>query len=320
MKILSNKKVLLLRFSSLGDVVLANFTAMKIKERHPDWQLTWLVDSMYTDIVRSQPWVDDFIEWDREKDGNKGFIRVLKEVRKRKFDMLVDLHNSDRSCLFSLFSGVPQRYADRKRFPLVHTNVGFKIFVGDMLLFQCPKYLESSTIVSPKIQSFIDNVKHPLLVLSIGASKNNKRWSDEKWAEFCRSAISKGFFCILVGAGVDEIVSAKSIINGLEEGVKNFVGQLSLEELIQVIDAVDLTISGDTGVLHVARALGKPVIGLFGPNLLDKNYMSSLSMNFYTKCSNINCKNWNCNIKCLDTISANEVLSGVETILKRLKK
>ena len=76
------QKVLFLRFSSLGDIIIANYTAMRIKEKHPEFNLTWIADSLYADIVRAQPWVDDVIEWNRKNTGNRGFYEILhKSVR-----------------------------------------------------------------------------------------------------------------------------------------------------------------------------------------------------------------------------------------------
>ena len=107
---MKNKKVLFLKFSSLGDVIISNYYAKEIKRKHPDWHLTWLVDSLYKDIVKYQPWVDDLMTWDRQKEGNKGFIKTIKDVRSRGFDILIDMHNTDRSSFFSFFSHIPQRF------------------------------------------------------------------------------------------------------------------------------------------------------------------------------------------------------------------
>jgi ADP-heptose:LPS heptosyltransferase len=321
MTISSTKEVLLLRFSSLGDVVQTNFTAMKIKEKHPDWKLTWLVDSMYADIVRSQPWVDEVIEWNRRKDGNRGFIRVLNEVRKRKFDILVDMHNSDRSCLFSLLSNIPQRYANRKRLPFAHTDYGFEDLRGDIPLYKCCKYLIAPLCAGSKTSKIHEQKTSPVITLSIGASKIQKRWSDERWIEFCLEAVSKGYYLVLLGAGIMEKQSAEHITSEVKSDlITNLVDELSFLELIKAIDIADVAVSGDTGSLHIARALGKPTIGLFGPTLLDKKYTSTLPLSYYSKCQSLDCNNWECKIKCLESIPAKDVLNGVEKILKELKK
>lgn len=74
-------KKVFLRFSSLGDVIFANYSAMRIKEKHTEFHLTRLTDSMYAGIVRAQPWVDEVMEWDRRSTGNSGYIEILKKAR-----------------------------------------------------------------------------------------------------------------------------------------------------------------------------------------------------------------------------------------------
>ena len=77
---------------------------MRIKEKHPEFHLTWMTDSMYAGIVRAQPWVDGVIEWDRKNTGNRGYREILKKVRRMGFDILIDMHGSVLCSLFSLLS------------------------------------------------------------------------------------------------------------------------------------------------------------------------------------------------------------------------
>jgi len=315
------KQVLFLRFSSLGDVIIANFCAMKLKARHPDWHVTWLVDSVYADLVSSQPWVDDVIQWNRRSDGNMGFLKVIKEVRQYGFDILLDMHSTDRSSFFSLLSGIPIRYSGRKRFPFAHNRYSFEdVWDNQKRLSSCPKYLFPPQ-VSDRVRNFLkEKEEFPALVLAIGASYVIKRWPINNWIEFSIKAAKAGYVLYLVGDGADEVKSAEEISNTVKStSLINLVGKLSILELVQVINETDATISGDTGSLHIARALGKHVVGLFGPNVLEENYMMSLSKVYYCSCPDLGCKNWQCDKPCLDTIQVSEVLDSVNEIMKRGK-
>lgn len=316
---IENKKVLFLRFSSLGDVIIANFYAQKIKEKNPAWHLTWLVDSTYRDIVISQPWVDDVILWDRKKNGNSGFIKIIKFIRSQDFDILIDMHNTDRSSLLSLLSGVPLRYADRLRLPFAHNIHSFKTIVGDSVkISECPAYLHSPE-TNKIIDRYFNNSKaKKRLTLAIGASYEKKRWPINRWMEFIKLALEANFILYLVGDGEDEIRGAAEIMDAVKsDDLVDLVGKLSLSELVQVVNATDATISGDTGTLHIARGLGKHIIGLFGPNVLSDAYMKSLSKALYCSCPNLGCKNWRCSKPCLDTIPAEAVLESVFEIVGR---
>ncbi|MGE4445455.1 MAG: glycosyltransferase family 9 protein [Synergistaceae bacterium] len=313
------KKVLLIRFSSLGDVVLANFFAKKIKQKNPLWHLTWLVDSVYRDIVIPQPWVDDVIVWNRKKDGNLGFIKIIKFIRSQNFDILIDMHNTDRSSLLSLLSGVPLRYADRFRLPFAHNIHSFKTIADESeKISECSAYLHP-TGSHKIIDRYFNNSKaKKRLTLAIGASYENKRWPINRWIEFVKLALDANFILYLVGDGEDEIRGAKEVTNAVKsEELVDLVGRLSLSELVQVVNETDATISGDTGILHIARALGKHIIGLFGPNVLSADYMQSLSKALYCSCPELGCKNWRCSKPCLDTIPAEAVLESVMEIVER---
>lgn len=315
------KQVLFLRFSSLGDVIIANFCAMKLKASHPDWHVTWLVDSVYADLVSSQPWVDDVIQWNRRSDGNIGFLKVIKEVRQHRFDILLDMHSTDRSSFFSLLSGIPTRYSGRKRFPFTHNRYSFEdVWDNQKRLSSCPKYLFPPQ-VSDRVRNFLkEKEESPALVLAIGASYVIKRWPINNWIDFSIKAAKTGYSLYLVGDGSDEVKSAEDISNAVKSArLVNLVGKLSILELVQIINETDATISGDTGSLHIARALGKPVIGLLGPNVLEDNYMRSLSKVIYCSCPDLGCKNWQCDKPCLDTIQGSEVLDSVNEIMKRGK-
>ena len=313
---MAKKDVLFLRFSSLGDVIIANFAAMKIKEAHPDWRLTWLVDAIYVDIVRSQPWVDEVIAWNRRRDGNSGFMKIIGEVRRSEYAILIDMHGTDRSSFFSLCSGIPIRYCGKHRFPFTHTtHDAANFWDSSQQLAECRKYLCVPTIKKDWIPQHLRNGK--LLACAIGASYSKKRWPVDNWIEFCKLAAEHGYNFCLLGNGADEVAAANIISEAMpSQCFVNLVGKLSLSELIQVIDSTDLTVSGDTGVLHIARALGKPLIAMFGPTSLgDTEYMKSLNNIFLCDCPKQGCEFYACDKPCMETIAPHSVIECIKTII-----
>lgn len=314
---LMEKKVLFLRFSSLGDVIFANYTAMRIKEKHPEFHLTWMTDSMYAGIVRAQPWIDDVIEWDRKNTGNRGYREILKKVRRMGFDMLIDMHGSDRSSLFSLFSGIKTRYCVNHRFPFTHTNFDFSDLMDMSLdIADCPKFL-SAPPADLKIPQTGCHGRRSL-GLAIGASAAVKRWPIVRWIEFCRLASNGEYMLYLIGSGSEEVAMAQEIINGVPSScIINMVGRTSITESITLAAQMDVVISGDTGLMHIARALGVPVVGLFGPNfpgVESKRYVDSLGARFVCRCPEAGCEKLQCSRQCLEDISAVEVWNAAARI------
>lgn len=311
------KKVLFLRFSSLGDIIIANYTAMRIKEKHPEFNLTWIADSLYAGIVRAQPWVDDVIEWDRKNTGNRGFYEILHKVRHMGFDVLVDMHATDRSSLFSLFSGIKKRYAVHYHFPLAHTDIGLEELLGPSYdISKCPVYLYAPPL-NGNIADMLSS-SHKKLGLAIGASSVVKRWPVRRWIEFCRLASDAGCDMFLMGSGPDEVKIAEEITSSVNSAhVMNFVGRTTITESISLTAGMDAVIAGDTGLMHIARALGIPVAGLFGPNhpMHGEEYMKSLGINYFCDCPNKGCEKKECSRQCLEDIDALAVFGGVCKLL-----
>ena len=313
---LSVKKVLFLKFSSLGDVIQACFNAKEIKEAHPHWELTWMVDSVYKSIVEDQPFVDKIIEWNRKRDGNLGFWKILMQVRREKYDILVDMHSTDRSTFFSFFSNIPVRYGEHPLIKFVHNRHDFTgAYNTSFQLADCKSYLFAGDLPQHLQKQFGEKSGRKMIIMSIGASYAKKRWSAERWIELSKLALDASYRLCLVGAGADEAKTAEEIMNALgPENFVNMVDKVSLPELIRVVNYGDVTVSGDTGILHIARALGKPVIGLFGPTLLEKDYMDSLYKVLYSECDNKGCEDWDCSKSCLSTIMADAVFAAVKGV------
>lgn len=316
------KRVLFLRFSSFGDIIFANYCAMRIKEKHPEFHLTWLTDSQYSAIVGAQPWVDEVMEWDRRNTGNRGYIEILKRVRGMGFDILVDRHSSDRSSLFSLFSGIRERYGAEKRFPFTHNHFSLEGLMDTSLpLSGCRKYLYAPKADLSGDLSTAPGVKR--VGLAIGASYAVKRWPAKRWAEFCRLASCKDMTLFLMGSGRDEKEMAEDIIAASgASNIINMVGKLSLTESVSLVGAMDAVISGDTGLMHVSRALGVPVVGLFGSNYPcvgddTENYLNSLGVFYVCRCPETGCKKTECSRQCLEDITADEVLDGLSALLEK---
>lgn len=315
-------KVLFLRFSSLGDVMLSNFYAMKIKQMHPGWHLTWLVDSMYKELVKSQPWVDEVMTWDRQNEGNKGFIRTIREVRSRGFDILIDMHNTDRSSFFSFFSKIPERYAGRYRLPLAHKFHSFEgLYDKAEKISDCERYLCAPETTARIRNMLFDPDDRPVLTAAIGASYEKKRWPVGNWIEFCIMAVTSGHQIYLTGNGPEEEKNAVLIAESVRDSsLKNLAGKLSIPELVQVIDNSSLTVSGDTGALHIARALGKDTIAMFGPSSIKNvSYVEGLKNVFYCDCPDKGCHDYECVRPCMETISPALVYDRLASIGKSVK-
>ncbi len=148
-----------------------------------------------------------------------------------------------------------------------------------------------------------------IITAAIGASYEKKRWPVKNWIVFCKTAAISGYSLYLTGNGPEEEKNARIIADSVgNNNLKNLVGKLSITELVQVIDNSCVTVSGDTGAIHIARALGKKTIAMFGPSSIsDVSYVESLKNVFYCDCPDKGCHNFECSKPCMDTISPIDV-------------
>ncbi len=313
-------KVLFVRFSSLGDVVLTSHIAKMLKELYPSFELTWLTETTYEPLLKELPWIDRIICWDRRKTGNLGFFKLIAKIRREHFDILFNMHCNDRMVLFTLLSGIAEKIGAHKHFQFVYDQDVYEV-VGQLGIPLCLEKQISRSLIRPSGISPLDpfSVKKTdnyCVALAIGASHIRKRWPVVRWEKLIDALLARGCLIVLLGTGKDEEDMAMTLKEYAPvEQVINLTGKLSLEDLIRVIDDSSLLISGDTGPLHIGRALGIKTIALFGPTSLSLAYMKSFTKVLYTPCKFMGCLDWKCTKPCMEEISAESVISAVDEIL-----
>ncbi|HEX3435776.1 MAG TPA: glycosyltransferase family 9 protein [Pseudacidobacterium sp.] len=116
--------------------------------------------------------------------------------------------------------------------------------------------------VSESVESFYDAQSKPFVILNPGAGWGAKRWPVERYGEVARTFAAKGYG-VVINAGPQEELLAREV--NAASGDVTTVLSPGLDELIALIRRTSLVIAGDTGPLHLASALGKPVVGIYGP-------------------------------------------------------
>ncbi len=280
-------RILVVRFSSLGDLVLTSSPLKSLKQAYPQAQILVLTKSKYQKLADCLPFVTQVISFEPEKShkGFQGFFRLIRELKSYNFDVIVDLHSNWRSFLIRKFLAAPQKIKYDKRswvrFLMVHWK-SLKIKPQHTLeLYNSAlrKLGDGSRILPPQLILQPAEVKWAsdylkdrkvfpddfLIGLSPGAKWETKRWEKEKFVE--------------AGKILAEKLNAKIIIFGDEKeselvnylafqlnGEKAIVAlDLKLNQLVALIDQCKLFISNDSGLMHIAAARNIPTLAIFGP-------------------------------------------------------
>lgn len=312
---LENAHLLFVRYSALGDVVLHAYKTKTLKTMFPKMKLTWFVDKSYQPLLKDLPWVDEFLCWDRSSNSELNYLRLLCNVRHRHFDVLFNAQGVDRILPLALTCGAALKIGS-------HKHLSFVYDVDEWALLRTlgvPLTMDrsvSSSLVRPKGECRLSPFHGQTgIVLAIGGSHPRKRVPADTWINLYRLLRKQGLTPALIGNGPEEAETARQVEQ--QTGAVNLVGQLSIDDLARVIDDAELTISGDTGPLHIARGLGKRVIGLFGVTRLEQPYMDSLDAVIHTSCPGYGCFNWKCRRPCLELISPETIAETAVAILQK---
>ncbi len=342
------QNILIIKMSSMGDVIHALPTAAALRQRFPQARITWLVHPQFGGFVPEPPIIDEVIYFDKVAFGKKSLKQKIVTLRKLRiqlhsynFDLVIDLQGLFKSAVMAYLTGcsnrigysfmregsslvsksivgphkdahVIERYLDVARHLGADVqSVDFPLPSFDRELGKMRQLLHTEGIPYvtrgkkegvPVWGGKEDKLLAPYVVFAPGARWETKVWPVEHYAKLARKIIKAGYYVVLVG-GKDDAELGKLIrqIANYAPELIDVLGKTSLREVAAIIQDSDFYISGDTGPLHMANALKKPLIALFGPTKADRTgpYGSPYSMVMLSPakcrgCLKKHCKDWHC--------------------------
>ncbi len=340
---LSNFKILIIKLSSLGDIILSTAALRAIREKfsRENFKISFLIQEESKEILLRSPYIDELLVCDlKNKDmGLRGLWGIGRILRKKNFDTVIDLQNSRASHALSYFSGSVNRYGyDNKKFswllnhrikdekppidPVTHQfrilkMLGIDLLDNSLELWPSP---EDAKHVEELLNAQWLSVAQKIVGINISASK---RWGTKLWPRqyLMRLCVELGLrdIRVVVTGTEQDIAFANMLMNQLKDTkIINACGKTSVNELAVLIKRCDVFISADSSPLHISSAAGTPFIALFGPTDQrrhlppGKNY---IVINKGLDCSP--CYKTKCRTKrCMVEITPEEVLAAVEKLLK----
>lgn len=275
------RKIAIIRLGSIGDVVNTLPLLNRLRAGYPRSHITWIVEEKSAAILEGHSALDSLAVFPRSQPSL--WLRFAKQLRADGFDLVLDCQRMLRSGIIAKLSGAPHRIGfDRAR-----CREGNWIFTnhqippnhnpGVMLerYLEFADYLElAPTTVSwnipmghaerARVSEVLGIGGSSPIVINVGASKPEKLWLAEHFTAVIRLLQPHwAGGLVLTGAMADRARAAR-ITRGT--AVLNTTGRLSLKELGALLEQAAVVLSCDTGPLHLAVAMGTPVIGLYGPS------------------------------------------------------
>lgn len=277
------KNILVIKMSSLGDILHALPTVYSLRKNCPNARITWAVHPQYESLLPAKPFVDEVFLVDKKKLKKPNYLwQLRKELHKRNFDMVLDLQCLAKSAIVSFLSGAKERYGyweTREGSGLVNTPlVGphqydhvieryldtIRALGGTVeeIEFPLPDLTKEKKEMTALLSS---SMRKDFVAIVPGARWDIKEWPLDHWSALCRAITEAGFGVVLLGSAEDKEKGRHIQQAALSDAVLDLTGKTSLKELMAVISLSRLYISADTGPLHLANALKKELIALFGP-------------------------------------------------------
>jgi heptosyltransferase I len=285
-------RLLVVRLGAMGDILHSLPAVTALRRAHPDWVIGWAIEPQWRGLFCANggepgtpvmPLVDHLHavpakQWARQPLSTatwKDMARVRREVRAMRYDVALEMQGAVRAAMVARWARTrrivgeaqPREWAARWLFNERVETHGVHVIeqsvevanaiASDRLPIPLPLLPRD-----PAAEERAGKLPQPLVLLSPGAGWGAKRWPPERYGEVARRLTQEGC-TVVVNCGPTEENLARQIA-GISGGAATALS-LDMAGLIAVTRRAALAIAGDTGPLHLASALGKPVVGIYGP-------------------------------------------------------
>ncbi|HEY5133641.1 MAG TPA: glycosyltransferase family 9 protein [Candidatus Krumholzibacteriaceae bacterium] len=289
----ASSKILVIRLSSLGDLVLMMPMLRALRAGFPAAEIHLLCKEKYTGLFEGSDCVDRIIV---VKEGGLGeLMRIRSWLSHERYDVIIDAHNVIRSNILFHTLGAPKKLqiakCDLKKLLLIRgkTNL-YRTVVS-----QSGRYRELARRLGADIRKVFEELPVPetavrgaeralsssgpvgrrLIAFAPGARWRTKRWPQECYAELITGVSRLGYEAVIIG-GPDDAAANANVARMSNRAPLDLTGKLSIMESAAVLRRCTALVTNDSAPLHLAEAVGTPVVAFFGPTVREFGYYPRL--------------------------------------------
>jgi lipopolysaccharide heptosyltransferase I len=286
-------RIAIVKPSALGDIAHSLPVLTALRQRFPAAHTSWVVNRGYAPVLEGHPDLNEIVPFDRGAmrrgwiGGGLYFARFLKHLRSLQFDMVIDLQGLLRTGLMTRATGAPARIglaSSREGSRLCYTHcIDDKTGVTHAVdrywrviealgeaptvkTFHVPVQADARSWAREQLRPY----PRPWLAVAVGSRWLTKRWPPEHFAALTHGAQERfGGTAVFVGAP-EEVEVAQQAVALVKGPTLQLTGATSLPQLVAVLAECDVIIANDTGPLHLAVALGRPVVAPYTCTLIER--------------------------------------------------
>ncbi|MDT3779545.1 glycosyltransferase family 9 protein [Nitrospira sp. MA-1] len=341
------QRILVIKFSSLGDIVHALPAVAALRQRFPDARLTWMVKEIWAPILEGNSDIDDIlsvnVSW-------RNWPTIIWKLRKGQFDLVVDFQGLFRSGIFGLMTGAQTRvgfararegatwfYTHKVPLPeakpsswrlleihAVDRNIAISTFLGacsSTSVFHLPQSSVDRLTIETMLQDANVQDYEYLIALAPWTRSVMKSWPYKRFVDLAMELTHWSNIRVVLLGGPSDISAAMEFDRLVPQGLINLVGRLSLSQLPALLRRMHLLIGNDSAPIHLAAGLGIPVLALFGPTHPKatgpyplENHVIVRTELSCSPCGARTCKNPNY-LECMESISFERLLLEIKVIV-----
>lgn len=336
--------ILVIRLSSLGDVVLATSVPAALKSRFPEARIAFLTKEAFVDVLKNNPNIDRPICLSASESWTRGILGIARRLRAERFDLVIDLQVNPRTLLLCALIGCRKCSRAGRDSLIRHGVVRVKSLLSRRGRHAVQRYLSSveksfGPVPALKPQIFITEAeketgvrflryfegldKKPIVSLCPGARWKTKLWGADRMSLLAHRLVQAGYGVLVLGGSPDEtILEEMKQLCGDLDAVRFYSGDL--RSVAALMSQSRCVVSNDSGLMHVAYSVGTPVIAIFGSTTPEFGFYppdsrsTVISKSFRCKPCDVHgrdeCKKGD--MRCMASVEVPEVLDAVGATLK----
>ncbi len=337
------KNFLLIRLRRIGDIVMTTPALSILRQNFPDAHISYIIEEPFYELIKGHPDVDEAIVISQHP-GRKEILRHIRNIRKQKYDVVIDFHGGPRAFLFTLLSGADLKIGYRIKYKHFfydiklprkpeqgfihsvenHTNMVKELGISSHTIpaIQLP---EAHADEKQKISRFLKKNKldkASVLTLHIGAGNRFRDWGLKNLHKFIHLLITDPHTAVILTGAKEDLEYEQKLLQKLDgKSIFSLVNRLNLRELKELISRSALFVGPDSGPMHIASSTSTPIVAYFGPTLPAnfapwKAKATLIEKDFDCRpCKQVKCI-YN-DYRCLQTITPEEVYEACREITAR---
>lgn len=269
------KKILLIQTAFTGDVVLATPVLEKLHRFYPEAAIDFLVRKGNESLLKGHPFVKEVLVFDKKNNKLQNLFGLLRRIRKKKYDLVVNMHRFASSGMLTGLSGAKERIGfDKNPMSFLFTRkITHEIGTGKHEVrrnLELIEHLTDTLTEKPKLYPSDADRKHvsyyknlgPYVCMAPTSVWFTKQWPAEKWVELIR-LVPPSYHIYLLGGPGDAKVCEDIRKRAARENVGNLAGQLSFLQSAALMENAKMNYVNDSAPMHFASAMNAPVTAIY---------------------------------------------------------